>query len=250
MPEAPNTSFIPKQSPVRRQQQVGSRQVHLFSLFSYGAFFIALALTAGSFFFERHTEKQLGAKVEELNQAIGGFNEADMNQVREFNARLVQTRDRLESGVSVAAIFEALEDATVQSVSFDSLTLTRPDDAGVVVEAQMMTNSFDSSLFQRGVLERSPVVESVLVEDLSLEQATETTAGGVSFVAKINIPASVVPNTPAGTTYSTPPAPVFSDDIVDQASTTETVPEEANEEVGTEAEVLDEAEDTSNQASI
>jgi hypothetical protein len=200
MPETPNTSFIPRQGPVHHTRQTGSRQIRLLSVFSYGAFIIALAITASSFFYERHIEKQLSVKVEELDQAIAGFNEADMNQVKEFNTRLAQVRGRLENGVSIAAIFEALEDATLESVTFDTLTLERNGDAGVSLDVAMMTNSFDSSLFQRGVLERTSVIDSIVIEDLALEGGDETTQAGVSFLAKINIPTSAVPNKPNGVT--------------------------------------------------
>jgi hypothetical protein len=194
MPETPNSSFIPRQSPVRQARHAEFRQIHLLSVFSYGVFAIALALTTGAYFYQRHVEAQLEIKVEELDQAINGFNQADMNQVREFNTRLVQARERLENGISLTSIFGALEEATLKSVTFDSLKLERDSDAGVALEVKMSTDTFDSSLFQRGVLERSSVVESVLVDSLTLKDGDESTPSGVSFLAKIVIPTKAVPN--------------------------------------------------------
>jgi hypothetical protein len=238
MPETPNTSFIPRQGPVRHARQVGSRQVHLLSVFAYGIFIVALAATAGAFFYQRHMEKQLGVKVEELNQAIAGFNDADMNQVREFNTRLVQTRERIENSISVAAIFEALESATLQSVSFESLKLERKDDTGVELEVKMITDSFDSSLFQRGVLERSAVVESVVVEDLSLQEG-EAVAGGVSFLAKISVPTTAVPNKPrngAASTFNNLDVPISTSTANTASTSSEEAPEIFSEFDGGEEE--------------
>lgn len=227
MPNTPNTSFIPKQGPVRRPRQTASRSVHLFSVISYIALASTMVAAVGSFFYQRHIEGQLQGKVEELSMAIGGFNEEDMNDVREFNVRLSQSRDRLDNGVSVEAIFEALEDATAQTVSLASLELERFEDDRIVLEAKVETNNFDSSIFQRGVYERSSIVEAVEVKDLMIAGESESEDGpiqsGVSFVAEITVPISEVPNIP-GETVTPQPEPI----VVD-------VPVATSSEAGTEA---------------
>lgn len=208
MPGNSNTSFIPKQGPVRRPRQSASRSVHLFSVISYVALASTMVAAVGSFLYERHVEKQLQDKVEELSQAISGFNEEDMNQVREFNIRLSQSRDRLDNGVSVSSIFEAIEDATAQSVSLSSLELERYEDNSIVLEAKVQSDNFDTSLFQRGVFERSSIVENVAVKDLMIVEEAETEDGpvtsGVSFVAQITVPISEVPNVPGETVIPVP----------------------------------------------
>ncbi|MBP6924152.1 MAG: hypothetical protein KBC62_01465 [Candidatus Pacebacteria bacterium] len=225
MPNSPNTSFIPKQGPIRRPRQTASRSVHLFSIISYIALASAMVASVGSFFYGRHVEGQLQDKVEELSQAIAGFNEEDMNQVREFNVRLTQSRDRLDNGVSLRSVFEALEDATAQTVALSSLKLERFADDSIVLAAKVETDNFDSSLFQRGVFERSNIVESVAVEDLMIIEETDVEDGpvrsGVSFVAEITVPISEVPNVP-GETLIPVPEPVVIETPV--ASTTEDEP--------------------------
>lgn len=223
MPNSPNTSFIPKQGPVRRQRQTASRSIHLFSVISYVTLASTMIASVGSYFYARHIDGQLEDKVQELSQAIGGFNEEDMDQVREFNIRLSQTRDRLDNGVSVRSIFEALEDATAQSVALSSLKLERFADDSIVLEAKVETDTFDSSLFQRGVFERSTIVESVNVEDLMVVEGSETEDGpavrsGVSFMAEITVPISEVPNVPSEA-YVPVPEPVVVE--VPVASSTE-----------------------------
>lgn len=204
MPNTPNTSFIPKQGPVRRPRQTASRSVHIFSVLSYVVLAASLVASVGAFLYQRHIEGQLQEKVGELSQAIGGFNEADMEEVREFNVRLSQTRNRLDNSVSVGSFFEALEDATAQSVSLASLKLERFEDDRLEVEVKIDTDTFNSSLFQRGVLERSRVVDSVVIEELQIVEEAEEEDGpvrsGISFLAVINVPISEVPNVPSATT--------------------------------------------------
>lgn len=202
MPNTPNTSFIPKQGPVRRPRQAASRRVHVFSIFAYIAFASTLVSSVGVFFYQKHVEKQLEGQVAQLDEAISGFSEEDMTQVREFNNRLTQTRDRLEKGVSIVAIFEALESAVLQAVSFEDMDLVRAEDGDIELQATLLTDSFDSTLFQRGVFERSDIVNSVEVEDLAIELGSSSEDGesasgeGVSFIAKIGVPAASVPNVP------------------------------------------------------
>jgi hypothetical protein len=195
--------------------------------------------SVGSFLYKRHIDTQLQDRIGELSQAISGFSESDMEQVRGFNVRLSQTRERLDNSASVRAVFEAMEDATAQSVSLSELKLERLADSSLEVAAKVETKDFDSSLFQRGVFERSSIVETVEVEDLTITEAANTDDGpveaGVSFVAKITVPISEVPNIPTlGQTIE----PVVIEEVVATTSAdvvesevveTEDVTTEANE---------------------
>lgn len=239
MPSNPNTSFIPKQGPVRRPRQTASRSVHLFSVISYIALISTMVASVGSFFYAKHIDKQLENKVQELSQAIGGFNEEDMEDVREFNIRLSQARERLDNGASVRAVFESIEDATAASVSLASLKMERFDDNNLVVKAEVQTDNFDSSLFQRGVFERSSVVESVEVKELKIVERSESEDGpiesGVTFMAEITVPVSKVPNTPTQNTVTQ------TEEVLETpvSTTTETSLESEPEEIQEQDELTD-----------
>jgi hypothetical protein len=225
MPNSPSSSFIPKQGPARHSRQAVSRQVHLFTVFSYVLFFSSLAGSVAVFLYSRHTENQLDSEVQALNGEIGSFSDVKMEQARSFNMRLQQAADRISSSVSSVAVLESLEDATVQAVSIEKLHLERIVDETFVVTAEINTDTFDSSLFQRGVFERSPVVESVLIEDLSLVKEVDTegvsSSSGISFKAELHVPLKNVPYNPAPTINQ----PVIVSDTVSTstASTSESV---------------------------
>lgn len=204
MPNSPSSSFIPKQGPAKRSRQVVSRQVHLFTVLSYVLFFASLAGSVAVFLYSKHIENQLDSEVEALSGEIGSFSDVKMEQVRSFNMRLQQASDRIGNSVSSVAVLESLEDATVQAVNIEKLRMERVADETFVVTAQINTDTFDSSLFQRGVYERSPVVESVSIEDLSLAKEAdsegEATNSGVSFKAELHVPLKGVPYQPDLTT--------------------------------------------------
>jgi hypothetical protein len=194
MPNTPNASFIPKQGPVRKVRKTASRQVHLLTMVSYVLFVSVLVASAGIFLYNRHLNKQLDNNVQNLGSAIGGFSEADMETVRGFNIRLHQAQGRLNNSVSIASIFDSLEEATLKSAQITELSIRRDNDTQVLVSAKVNTDSFDGSLFQRGVYERNSVIKNVEISDLTLvEEAEDGTPAGVSFVAKITVPLKDIP---------------------------------------------------------
>jgi hypothetical protein len=189
-------------------------------------FFASLAGSIAVFLYSNHLSNQLDSEVEALNGEIGSFSDVKMEQVRSFNMRLQQAADRIGNSVSSVALLESLEDATVQAVSIEKLHLERIADETFVVTAEINTDTFDSSLFQRGVYERNPIVKSVVVEDLSLakeaDQEGSSVSSGVSFKAELNVPLKNVPYRPDATIIQ----PVIISDTV--ATTSESI--ESNQE--------------------
>ena len=201
MPNTPNASFIPKQGSAKRVRQTASRQVHILTVVSYVLFVATLVASMGVFFYNRYLDKRLTGEVEKLSSDIGGFSEADMDTVREFNIRLHQAQGRIDKSISITSVFGALEDATLKSVAISELTITREDDSQILVKAKVNTDSFDASLFQRGVYERNSVIKNVEITDLTLDRNTEENSiSGVSFLAKITVPLQDIPYKPGDAT--------------------------------------------------
>jgi hypothetical protein len=180
---------------VKRTGKTATRQIHLFAVLAYMAFATSFIAAVGVSLYKNHIEKQHADEVNKLNESIKGFSDADMERVREFDGRLNQTRDRLSNGISVVSVFDAIEDATVKSVSLEDLYLKKEPDASISIVATVSTDSFDSSLFQRGVFERNEVITSVDISELALLEPGEDASipAGVAFSAKLLIPASSVP---------------------------------------------------------
>jgi hypothetical protein len=202
MPNTPASSFIPKQGPAKRSRQVVSRQVHIFTVLSYVLFFGALIASAGVFIYAKHIDSKLREEVVALDTAIANFSNEKMEQVKAFNIRINQAQARIENSVSAVSIFESLEDSTAQAAALDSLNLKRVEDDKFLVTAEINTDNFDSTLFQRGLFERNPIIESVAFEDVSLKKEggeDEKTTSGVSFKAELEVPLSAVPYTPDST---------------------------------------------------
>ncbi len=183
----------------------------MFAVIAYIAFVTSLVAAIGIFFYEGYIDKQLEGEVNKLSAEIKGFSDADMERVREFNTRLWQTQERLDKSISLVSVLAALESATVQSAVIDQLSVKKSDDSSITIAARLMTDTFDSTLFQRGVYERSQVIDSVLIEDLTIVDSPDkdSIASGVTFTAILTVPTDAVP-TQVGLTNveSTPEATV------------------------------------------
>jgi len=206
MADLSNSSFIPKQGPVKSSKTSSTRKVYFFTLMSYTLMFATLLGAGGMFFYSKYIEGQLAREVTLLNNEIASFDESSMQRVQEFDLRLRQASNRLSNSASVLSIFETLEETTIESVSLDSLSIARNLDTNFTVEAVLSTDSFDSTIFQRGVYKRySTVVDSVLVEISQVSGLDGLTGSSntnnqstVKAEVTLDIPLSAVPYMPRG----------------------------------------------------
>lgn len=208
MPDPSNSSFIPKRGPAARtKRKVASKQVYIFALISYVVMFATLLAAGGVFLYQKYLEKNLNTEITALNSEIASFSKERMNMVLEFNARLEQASDRVANSVSLGSIFSALEAATIESVVLNDLTMERVGDEKYLLSASVITDSFDSTIFQRGVVERNPVtISSITILDLQAavgevpENEAAPAQGGlnqVTFTAEFEVPVSSIPAVPA-----------------------------------------------------
>lgn len=223
MPGSSDASFIPKRGTNKRSKKAAKNRVYLFTLVSYILLFTTLIATAGVYFYNRYVDQQLQVAIADLNTEISSFKQADMERVQAFDLRLRQAKDRLDNSVSVSSIFEALESATINTVRIADLSIKRNADTEFELDASIETNTFDSSLFQRGVFERNKVVESIEIENIDIQKDIDGLASDskVFFTAKLTVPVGVIPFVPEAQAASTPP-PV-SNNLLDTASTSDEV---------------------------
>jgi hypothetical protein len=208
MKSSSDNSFIPKRGASKRKQVAGSRPFYIFTYISYILMFAALLSSGGVYLYAQYIDSELAIEIKELNSEIGSFNQADMERVTEFNLRLAQAQDRLDNSVSIASVFDALEQATIDTVQIESLLIEREDDNQLLVEAIIQTDSFDSTIFQRGVYLRNNTIQDVEIQDVENTTLAETdlevgavagadsTRPAVSFRALLGIPLETVPAKP------------------------------------------------------
>lgn len=248
-----DNSFIPKRGTAKRKQVSGKRQVFIFTYISYILTFAALLSAAGVYFYAQYIDSQLDAEIQALNAEIGSFSQADMERVTKFDLRLTQAQGRLENSVSIVSVFEALQAATIDTVQIESLKIERELDDKFVIEATVQTDSFDSTIFQRGVFLRNSQVQGVEIAQLQNSIAAEGDSADdsaaaskpvVSFQALLDIPLANVPADPQSyqVEQTNTPSTVFATTSADTAPaevSTETNPVDSDETADQTAEEIE-----------
>jgi hypothetical protein len=204
MSDLSNSSFIPKQGPVKKRRRSASKKVYVFTMLCYVAFFASLLGSAGVYFYGDLVDKQLEDEVVALNGEIGSFSQVNMQRVQEFDVRLQQANDRLNKSASIVSIFNSLEAATIDTVSLNSLSIERMGDDFFKMALNMNTDSFDSTLFQREVYTDNGAIGAISIESLVSSGLGESVGGSqdtdlqpeVTFIAEIEVPLNAVPLMP------------------------------------------------------
>lgn len=240
MPDLRNSSFIPKQGPAKRRKSTSTRQVYFFTLISYAVLLASFIAAGGVFFYDRYVNAQLDQQVAVLNGEIGIFNEADMQRVLEFDRRLNQAQNRLSNSTSIVSVFEALEDSVTNDIQIDTLSIERKGDETYKLSATIVTDSFDATIFQRGIFQSSNIISSVDIADVNTADLSdgEEFIPRVNFTADLEIPLNDVPFVPGSSGFSNPP-PV----IPTPAPINTPEPEEAVADVDTADNQAEESED-------
>lgn len=202
MPDPYNSSFIPKNNPTKGKRVAVGRQVYLFTLVSYVILFATLIATAGIYFYEKYINDQLATEVTLLGQEVSNFNMADMQRVVDFDRRLKQAQGRLENMASPVALFDTLEKVVVSDVQIDSLTISRDGDNALILKAEMITDSFDSTITQRKEYSKNEIIGSVNITNIvpnDLDSSADYQSGQdeeavpeVKFNVDLNVPISSV----------------------------------------------------------
>jgi hypothetical protein len=204
MKSSSDNSFIPKRGAAKKTQSGAPHKIYIVTYISYVLMFATLLSAGGLYFYAQYTSGQLDAQVSALNSEISSFSQADMERITQFNVRLSQAQDRLDNSISVTSVFEALQAATIDTIQIKSLAMEREGDNRLVIEGDIQTDSFDSTIFQRGVFLRNGTIQEVEISDvqnttvneLSETEQEQNSRPAVTFTASLSIPLEEIPANP------------------------------------------------------
>lgn len=203
MPDPSNSSFIPKRGPAKKSRTAVTKRVYLFTVISYIMLFSALLASGGVYFYKGVVKEALAEEVASLNAQISTFSEANMQRVLEFDRRVSQAQSRVAVGVSIPSLFSALEASTARTVKIKSIKLEREGDERLVLEGDMETDTFDSTLFQRRLYQDNQTINTIEVTDFNasnIEGGATGVPGSVlsptlTFSVTVDFPVSQIPTT-------------------------------------------------------
>ena len=178
MPGNSSTSFIPKRTPTKKKKRGAARRIYIIAYVAYVVFFGTLIATAGVYVYKLQVNSQLIAQQEALVAEREKFSQADMERVLELEKRIEYAKERVERHVSITSFFESLEASVAETVQFAGIQLDRvevvDEESGefrgeyIEMDVNTLTDSFDSTIFQRRVLAQNDSIADITIEDLGL----------------------------------------------------------------------------------
>jgi hypothetical protein len=162
------------------------------------------------YLYGEYLDRQLIEGVAKLDSEIKSFSVAKMEEVLAFEKRLQEANNRMEQSASVAAIFEVLERSTINTVMIDTLDIVRNDDLTYTLTAAVRTDSFDSTISQRGEFQRDQTLGDIEILDVDADALAEGEGGEenlplVTFKTVLEVSIAAVPYEPASNSAAVPP---------------------------------------------
>jgi hypothetical protein len=152
-----NTSFIPKKQVATPQSKPLSRKKgpSLFSIIGLFIFLGSIIALAGVYGWKYQTENVIDSQIQQLEAARSEFNEQTIKEATRLNERIIAVEDLLSNHVAPSNIFSILENITLQSVRYNSLSYTTGEDGeikisgtGSAVAPNSQQSGFESVVLQ------------------------------------------------------------------------------------------------------
>ncbi len=176
-PQGPS-SFIPKSPTKSAVRPRGVRKIYVFTYLSLVLFFGTLIASAGTFFFEFSLKNQLDTQKQELANEQNAFNARDLERLRELENRIENAKRLMDTHVSVADIFNALETSTVATVQLTGVNYERSQFGDINLTVSALTESLNDARFQRDIFASNEVLRQAGIFEPQFTTRTEQIQGG------------------------------------------------------------------------
>lgn len=117
------TSFIPKKPISPAPISYENRGVSIVTIITVIIFFGSVALSLGSYLYMGILEKRLEAKKVDLEKARNSFDLDTIRDLKRLDMRMKSAETLLQNHIAFSSYFELLEDITLRSVRFGTLTI-------------------------------------------------------------------------------------------------------------------------------
>lgn len=172
------TSFIPKKQVAISSKGISSIAPALsFTTLLSSVIIVATVLfSAGLFLFRLTLEKSIEDQYSTLEKVKQSFEPTFISQATRLNKRITSSVKILDNHLAPSAIFELLEEFTLQTISFKTFEFSDNVDGKIIVKGGGEGDSFASVVLQSDEFGKSGYMRDVLFSDLQ-----PNAAGNVNF---------------------------------------------------------------------
>lgn len=191
------SSFIPKEagtiSAAPRPISSGAGLPELLILASVILLIASGALAGGVFLYQQFLQGQETSKAAQLKRAEGSFEPALIQQLIRLDDRM-HTADMLLNGhLAPSVFFNSLDEATLQTISFNGLTLDASDSRHISIKMSGVARSINSIALQADLFGKNSVIYDPIFSGIDHQPdgvhfglTALVNVGAVNYVQMIN----------------------------------------------------------------
>src|SRR3989344_3821010 len=171
------TSFIPHETaaPTSARRRDGGGLNELLLLCAIVLFVASAALAVGVFLYGQFLAAESASKLEQLERAKAAFQPALIQQLTRLDDRMHAADRVLGAHIAPSQFFRALEQATLQTVSFQTLAFQVPDSQHLSIKMAGTAQSVNSIALQADLFSKNGVITSPIFSNIARQ------ADGVHF---------------------------------------------------------------------
>lgn len=161
-------SFIPHDTSVARPSlRRGGGLGDLLLLVAIVIFVASAALAIGVFLYGQYLVTENSSKLEQLERAKAGFQPALIQQLTRLDDRMHAADRVLSAHIAPSLFFKALEEATLQTVSFQSLDFQVAENQNLTVKMAGVAESVNSIALQADLFSKNGVVTNPIFSNIA-----------------------------------------------------------------------------------
>jgi hypothetical protein len=128
------------------------------------------ALAVGVFLYAQFMQSQSTSKLEQLQRAEAAFQPSLIDQITRLDDRMHAASTVLGAHLAPTAFFQALDQATLQTISFSSLHLEATDQQHITLTMQGVAQSVNSIALQAELFSKNGVITDPIFSNIARQQ--------------------------------------------------------------------------------
>lgn len=164
------SSFIPQSpvsAPTRGSKGPGAGGFDMFMLLGLILFIASGVLAVGVFLYVQFLNTTAASKLDQLNRAKAAFEPALIAELTRLDDRMRAADEVLSIHVAPSALFNVLQQLTLQTVAFSSLDFSAQNSSDMTLAMQGIAQSVNSIALEADLLSKSGVITSPIFSNMN-----------------------------------------------------------------------------------
>lgn len=163
-------SFIPHDAKTAPRGTQGSGLSELLVLIAIVLVVASVALAVGVFLYQQYLQSSSTSKLAQLQTAEAAFEPSLIQQLTRLDDRMTSADQILQSHIAPSALFSMLEQTTITTISYQSLTFDATNPEQISIKMSGVADSVNSIALQSDLFSKSGMITSPIFSNIGREQ--------------------------------------------------------------------------------